>query len=378
MKYKETGFRAFYHHFIAIPMKENLRTVLEGFPGAEGANCILTYGYIDQEAGLTLEILAAGRETEKGFSFADGNDSISSKIRIGSVADEEVAFFDDEDGRLSSRYAGKLEVLHKYDASEEIEKTRSMSFLDASRDEYCIDDVLVYLTKDGLEPEGCWVRIIGLGDHWFMGTLLNEPNQDFGYHNGEKISFFARETEDKKVVCISDMNPTRKLTAEDLEDGSLLEAAITAFNNERTEPHLIDILEILRDSYVWIPCNAVMSEEDQKYLDDLAQKLSGDSEADPTELIGKEFKMKGSTRMIPDILQNGDDCFFPVFSSVEAMGEYGEHFSRIQEHMLNVISLARNNDKKPIGIVINAFTEPFVLDAKIWDIVENMKSQITE
>ena len=359
-------------------MKENLKAVLEGFPGAEGANCILTYGYIDQEAGLTLEILAAGRETEKGFGFADGNDSISSKIRIGSVADEEVAFFDDEDGRLSSRYSGKLEALHKYDASEEIEKTRSMSFLDASRDEYCIDDVLVYLTKDGLEPEGCWVRIIGLGDHWFMGTLLNEPNQDFGYHNGEKISFFARETEDKKVVCISDMNPTRKLTAEDLEDGSLLEAAITAFNNERTEPHLIDILEILRDSYVWIPCNAVMSEEDQKYLDDLAQKLSGDSEADPTELIGKEFKMKGSTRMIPDILQNGDDCFFPVFSSVEAMGEYGEHFSRIQEHMLNVISLARNNDKKPIGIVINAFTEPFVLDAKIWDIVENMKSQITE
>ena len=159
MKYKETGFRAFYHHFIAVPMKKNLMAVLKDFPGAQDANCILTYGYIDREAGLTLEILAAGKETDKGFSFADGNDTISSKIRIGNVADDEVAFFDDEDGSLAARYASKLEMLHSYDASEEVEKTRNMTFLDASRDANCIDDVLVYLVKKGLKPEGCWVRI---------------------------------------------------------------------------------------------------------------------------------------------------------------------------------------------------------------------------
>ncbi len=58
------------------------------------------------------------------------------------------------------------------------------------------------------------------------------------------------------------MNPDKKITAADLEDGSLLEAAVTAFNRERTEEHLINILTILRDSYVWIPCSVVMSEED--------------------------------------------------------------------------------------------------------------------
>ena len=46
--------------------------------------------------------------------------------------------------------------------------------------------------------------------------------------------------------------------------------------------------------------------------------------------------------------------------------------------MLEVISLARNNEKKPVGIVLNAFTEPFVLDAEVWDIVEKMKSRIEE
>lgn len=378
MKYKDTGFRAFYHHFISVPLKENLKTALKDFPGADEANCILTYGYIDREAGLTLEILAAGKETEKGFSFADGNEAISSKIRIGNVADDEVAFFADEDGSLAKRYSGKIEMLHHYDAPEEVEKTREMTFLDSCRDENCIDDILVYLVKDGLKTEGCWTRIIGLGDHFIMGTLLNEPDQNFGYHLGEKIAFFVQETEDKKILCYSDMNPSQKITAEDLEDGSMLEAAVTTFNNERTEPHLIDILEILRDSYVWIPCTAVLSDEDQKYWDDIAEKLTSDPDADPTELIGKEFKTEGPTKMIPDILQNGEDYFFPVFSTIDAMGEYGENFSKVQRHMLEAIALAKNNDKELAGIVLNAFTEPFVLDAKIWDIVENMKSRIGE
>lgn len=46
--------------------------------------------------------------------------------------------------------------------------------------------------------------------------------------------------------------------------------------------------------------------------------------------------------------------------------------------MLEVIPLARNNEKKLVGIVLNAFTEPFVLDASIWDMVEKMKSRIVE
>ncbi len=372
MKYKETGFRPFYHHFVSLPLKDSLKTAVEGFPGLKDANCILVYGYIDQERGLTLEILAVGKETKRGFHFADGNDKVRAFIRIAAVEEDDFSFFPDEKGELSQRYAAKIESLHHYDASEEVEKTRSMSFLDGSRDENCVDDVLVYLVKDGLNTEGCWTKITGLGDHWIMGTLLNEPYQDFGYHKGETIAFFVQETEDKKVICYSDMNPSQKLTAEDLEDGSMLEAAVTAFNNERSEPHLIDIMEILRDSYVWVPCTAVLSEADQKRMEEMVLK----AEDNPEALIGQNFVAQDETRLIPDILQNGDQFFFPVFSTVEAMGEYGDHFSKVQKHMLEVIPLARNNEKKVAGIVLNAFSEPFVLDAQIWDLVEKMKSRI--
>lgn len=376
MKYTETGFRAFYRHFTAIPQKEGLKAALKDFPEAETADCVLTYGYIDRDAGLTLEILAAGKKSGDGYRFAEGNDSISSRIRIGEVAEDDAAFFKDEDGSLSEKYAKKLDALHGYDVSEEIEKTREMDFLDGSRDEACIDDVLVYLIKDGLEPEGCWTRITGLGDHCILGELLNEPDQDFGYHLGEEIAFFVRETEDKKIICFSDMNPSRKISAKDLEDGSMLEAAVTAFNNERSEEHLLDILEILRDSYVLVPCTAVFDEEDQKRWMEIAEKLDNDPNADSGELIGKEFKTHGETRLIPDILQSGKNYFFPVFTTEEAMGEYGNHFSKVQKHMLEVIPLARNNEKVLSGIVLNAFSEPFVLDRQIWDVVEKMKSRI--
>ena len=174
------------------------------------------------------------------------------------------------------------------------------------------------------------------------------------------------------------MNPDKKITEADLEDDSLLEAAVTAFNNERTEEYLINILEILRDSYVWIPCSVVMSEKDQNRLDDIAQKLKDDPDADPTELIGTEFKTEGVTRMIPDILQNGELYFFPVFTTIEAMGEYGHHFSKVQRHMLEAVSLVEHNERELAGIVLNAFTEPFVLDAGIFDNLKNMKSRSTE
>ena len=50
MKYKDTGFRAFYRHFTAVPLKEELKAALADFPEAETANCVLTYGYLDRDA----------------------------------------------------------------------------------------------------------------------------------------------------------------------------------------------------------------------------------------------------------------------------------------------------------------------------------------
>lgn len=374
MTYKETGFRALYQQFCAFPLVETIKPCVKDFPGAESANCVLVYGYVDSEAGFTLEVVAAGIKEEDGFHFYDTNEHVKSMIRINTVEEDNFYYFADEDGDLKNRYAEKIKMLDHYLPNEEVQKSREMGFLDDARHEYCIDDVLVYLTREGLEPEGCWVRICGLAEHAIMGILLNEPNQNFDYHMGETIAFNVQKTDDNKYICYSNMTPSLKLKASDLEDGSMLKNAIIFFNHERTQEHLLDVLELLRDSLVWIPCNAVISDADQNALLKMVENAGEDIE----KLVGRTFSNQEAVRMIPDILQSGEDFFFPVFSNIEEMGEYGDGFSKVQKHFLEAIPMAEANENNVKGIVINAFSESFVLTRDLFDLVQKMKTRIVE
>ena len=94
-------------------------------------------------------------------------------------------------------------------------------------------------------------------------------------------------------------------------------------------------------------------------------------------LVGMELTSQDSIRMVPDILQNENDFFFPVFTSAEEMGDYGDAFSKVEKHFLEAANLARNNDKNVAGIVINAFTaESIVIPKDLFDIIAGMPSSI--
>ena len=77
-------------------------------------------------------------------------------------------------------------------------------------------------------------------------------------------------------------------------------------------------------------------------------------------------------------VQNGDAFFFPVFTAAEEMGEYGERFSRVQKHFLEAVALAHNNERPVSGIVINAFTDAFVIPEELLILVEHIKSSLEE
>ena len=224
------------------------------------------------------------------------------------------------------------------------------------------------------EPEALPVSFLEDCGEYAVGILEMEPQQDFGCHKGDKVKFFPLEVENQDPVLICDMNPLKKFTEEELEDGSVLKAAIGTFNAERNERNFIEVLQLLRDSNIWVPCTAVMSERDQKRFEELLADLDGNFE----KLEGKEFVALDETRFIPDILQNGDALFFPVFSSDEEMGEYGNNFSKVGKHFLEALVLAKNNENDLAGIVVNAFTEPFILGKELWDAVANMDSRLSE
>lgn len=83
-----------------------------------------------------MEMLAAGSKDGDSFTFFDTLTETRSFIRVGAVIEDELFFFDDNDGGLSKRYSEKLDILKHYAVSEEIEETRKMAFLDKLRHEY--------------------------------------------------------------------------------------------------------------------------------------------------------------------------------------------------------------------------------------------------
>ncbi len=170
--------------------------------------------------------------------------------------------------------------------------------------------------------------------------------------------------------------PDDAITEEHLDDGSFLKRAVEICNRNITKLNLIKLMRILRDSYVWVPCNAIMSDADNAMFEQMIKEAE---EGDGLEsMTGMEVKTSDEVRMVPDILQNGDDFFFPVFSSAEEMGEYGDNFSKVQMHFLEAANLARNNEKDVTGIVINAFSDPFVIRKESFELIADIQSSVEE
>ena len=168
--------------------------------------------------------------------------------------------------------------------------------------------------------------------------------------------------------------PDDKITPELLEGGAFLKRATEICNRNRTQLNLIKLARILRDSWVWIPCNVIMSDADYEAFEKIFNAANDGEGLD--SLVGQTFTTQDATRLVPDILQNGDDFYFPVFTSQEEMGEYGENFSKVERHFLEAAVLARNNERNVKGIVINAFTEPFVVPREMFEVIANMESSI--
>ena len=68
-------------------------------------------------------------------------------------------------------------------------------------------------------------------------------------HLGEKIAFFIHEDENGGIAFCSNMNPSQKITAEDLEDGMMLESSIHNFIREKNQDHFLDILKYDEDLF---------------------------------------------------------------------------------------------------------------------------------
>ncbi|NLY81394.1 MAG: hypothetical protein GX078_01260 [Clostridiales bacterium] len=155
-----------------------------------------------------------------------------------------------------------------------------------------------------------------------------------------------------------------KVKRETLENGNVLRALVEQFTNDKSQQKFVAVLRCLRDSYIWIPCNMIISDTDEEKF---IHAKKGDTISTDNEI-----------RLVPDILQNGEVYFLPVFSNCEQMGEdYGNHFNKIENHFFEAMSLAMAKENVT-GIVLDAFSQSFVIDKELFESIGNIPTNIEE
>lgn len=152
------------------------------------------------------------------------------------------------------------------------------------------------------------------------------------------------------------------IEAKTLESGKVLLYLKHNFLENRCQETLFPLLSCLRDSHVIVPMNVIMSEEDEKMFMNVS--------------VGDVISTNDDIRLRPDILQNGENYFFPIFSNREEIPEdYGSHFSTINLPVLQCIEMAKSYEHV-CGLVLDAFTSPCVLEYELADLIKLFDSRL--
>ena len=110
-----------------------------------------------------------------------------------------------------------------------------------------------------------------------------------------------------------------------------------AYLREKTAESIEALFKELKQAKVWVPFNASL--------------MDGSD--------GQE-----GARLKPDILQKGDDYFYPCFLTEEDIPkDYYERFSWLQLPLMDCLFAAEGMDSFPVrGIVLDAFSYPVEID----------------
>ena len=116
---------------------------------------------------------------------------------------------------------------------------------------------------------------------------------------------------------------------------------------EKTTESIEALFKELKQARVWVPFNP--------YLMDESDEQEG-------------------ARLKPDILQKGDDYFYPCFSETQDIleGYYGR-FSWLQLPLTDCLFVAEGMESLPVrGIVLDAFSDPVEIDKGAFEAIRQL------
>ena len=189
---------------------ENFQEEFESISIEKNVNAMLLFPYLDYNRGISFLLVMTGLiEGDKVTFYNRPNFDTFQTIRKDTLKDKEFYYLkdllinDDFDLEYYFNYAVNQTEVYRNDS--EVEILRAFEEIDSCRNEDFPDDFLVYFFKEGLNPEGMWVRGIELKKDYILAELLNQPNQDFGINAGDIIKVIVYEDEFGEISCIADL-----------------------------------------------------------------------------------------------------------------------------------------------------------------------------
>lgn len=168
-------------------------------------NAMLVFGYIDQEAGISFELLCAACVYDDGeVSLEPTNKTTSFKFRYESFEGDVVPFTNLS--QLVPFHDRAQMIVKGYKAPDAVLEIRAIQELDPSRAPGYPDDIVVFFIKEGYRNEGIWCRTVGTDParHLIQMRMLNEPNASFGKHMGDiiDVTLYQMDNGELKAVAV--------------------------------------------------------------------------------------------------------------------------------------------------------------------------------
>ena len=199
LKVEETFFREMYHQICLLTDTDLARKFIDMLDmEGEVPDGLLTYGYIDKDAGFTFGILGGAQTSLGRLKIFPINYKKAALVRRGGTASADVKILADDYALAFRDRIQMFNDMYAVDAARE--ETRFIKNLDAFRHPDYPDDVVVYFLSAEDSPELLWVRCLSVDENLLAGELLNEPTKNFGCHAGDKIKFGVAQIGEQNIL----------------------------------------------------------------------------------------------------------------------------------------------------------------------------------
>lgn len=201
---KDYSFRELMNKYIYIDNKEFLPIIASYFEVPQEATGLLAYCYLEHENGMKLEALCCSRfdEAAKSIKFYATNDEAKVALPFEAMLSTKILILPDTILPLE-KFSSKVEpILPLSETTEGVAKSRKIVAMDHLRKADNPDAILVQLVHEDDHIEGHYALLEDVGEMNLTGTLLSEPEFDYGIHQGESLSFFLVRNE-KGVMCLA-------------------------------------------------------------------------------------------------------------------------------------------------------------------------------